>query len=827
MFNVSFKYCLLLLTVIALLFSFIVSFTESSSSSNNLTWTDIPRTFFDNSDTNAVVGFNFTSREEVTVTSTEQTILPIEPGATSAEYNEKVLQIDPKLGPKESVFSPDDRSLISFPSTINSPWSSICKLYVTFPDAAEFEGSGSIIGPGQDGHGYHVLTAGHCVYDDDHGGWATYIQVIPGYDGAQTEVYKQKPYYHAYVTGARTYTAWTQYADHKHDFAVCTLDRNIGDFTGWMDIATYPSSNSIYTGVLNTAGYPGDIDEGLRMYFDSDNGRVADEFNHWYYMDTAAGQSGSPIWYLNASTGESEILSVHAYGDDGSGSNHGTRINQEKYDDINTWLSTDTPPVDKPDLCDDGEGWSGFSPTTVTPGETAFTVYCDVRNFGTSSANNFSVAYYASTDEVITNSDYLIGTFLEDSLPPLTYGDSSWNGVFPESIPPGNYCVGWIIDYENSVSEFDESNNVAYKTSYQLEVSIPDVNAPVTVDNYDGSWHTTSFTITLTATDDLSGVAETYYSINDGSWKTVSSDGQPFITTEGAYNKLEYYSVDNANNTEVTNILTGIKMDKTPPTGSILINGGDATTSSTSVTLDLTYSDAASGVDQVRYSNDGTWDTELWESPVATKVWPLTGGDGTKTVYYQVKNAAELVSSTYSDTIVLDTSAPAGSIVIDGDAADTTSTLVTLTLSASDAESGVVEMRFSNDGSSWSGWVGYGTSSSWTLSSGDGLKTVYVQFRNGAGLTSQYSDTITLDATPPPTPTPAPTSAPTATPKPTAAPTPAPTPSTSPSPAPTAPPYNPTPEPRPAEEPPWLLIGVGAAIAAAAVGLAVFLLTKK
>ena len=61
-------------------------------------------------------------------------------------------------------------------------------------------------------------------------------------------------------------------------------------------------------------------------------------------------------------------------------------------------------------------------------------------------------------------------------------------------------------------------------------------------------------------------------------------------------------------------------------------------------------------------------------------------------------------------------------------------------------------MRFSNDGSTWSGWESYTTSKSWVLSAGDGVKTVYVQFKDGLGNGSgDFTDTITLDTAPPPT----------------------------------------------------------------------------
>jgi hypothetical protein len=94
-----------------------------------------------------------------------------------------------------------------------------------------------------------------------------------------------------------------------------------------------------------------------------------------------------------------------------------------------------------------------------------------------------------------------------------------------------------------------------------------DTTAPTSYHDYDGLWHNTDFTITLTASDDFSGVNETYYSINDGPTKSVSTDGHLLITTEGANNKLEYWSVDNAGNEELPhNILSGSKLDKTPPT---------------------------------------------------------------------------------------------------------------------------------------------------------------------------------------------------------------------------------------------------------------------
>ena len=82
------------------------------------------------------------------------------------------------------------------------------------------------------------------------------------------------------------------------------------------------------------------------------------------------------------------------------------------------------------------------------------------------------------------------------------------------------------------------------------------------------------------------------------------------------------------------------------------------------------------------------------------------------------------------------------SIVINSDAASTTSTAVTLTLGAT----GATQMVVCND-SNFIGcdWEAYDTSKSWTLTTGLGTKTVYALFKSSGGdLSSVISDTIDL-----------------------------------------------------------------------------------
>jgi hypothetical protein len=115
----------------------------------------------------------------------------------------------------------------------------------------------------------------------------------------------------------------------------------------------------------------------------------------------------------------------------------------------------------------------------------------------------------------------------------------------------------------------------------------------------------------------------------------------------------------------------------------------------------------------------------------------LTNGDG---------HAATLTNALRVDS----TGPAAGGLTINGGALNSSSTNATLTVSASDATDNAsdLSMSFSNDGTAWSAWQSYSTIASWTLTSGDGAKTVYGKFKDPAGnVSSVVSDTINLDTT--------------------------------------------------------------------------------
>ena len=97
-----------------------------------------------------------------------------------------------------------------------------------------------------------------------------------------------------------------------------------------------------------------------------------------------------------------------------------------------------------------------------------------------------------------------------------------------------------------------------------------------------------------------------------------------------------------------------IRVDATPPTGTIVINNNRSATTTPDVTLSLTWDDAGgSGVTRMRFSNDGaTWSP--WEPLSATRAHTLPPVPGHHTVRVTYRDGAGNVSDRFSDYIRLD-----------------------------------------------------------------------------------------------------------------------------------------------------------------------------
>ncbi len=182
-----------------------------------------------------------------------------------------------------------------------------------------------------------------------------------------------------------------------------------------------------------------------------------------------------------------------------------------------------------------------------------------------------------------------------------------------------------------------------------------------------------------------------------------------------------------------------------PITGSIAINGDHLATNNALVTLSLTWAGGdGSGVTRMRFSDNGATWTD-WTPVSATASHTLLAGDGSKTVRVQYLDSMRNKSVVFSDSILLDTTPPTGTIVINDGAGTTTTPSVTLKLTWADAGAGVTRMRFSDNGSTWTAWMPLEAVHAYTLPAGLGNHTVRVQYLDAvSNYSAVYNDYILL-----------------------------------------------------------------------------------
>ena len=296
-------------------------------------------------------------------------------------------------------------------------------------------------------------------------------------------------------------------------------------------------------------------------------------------------------------------------------------------------------------------------------------------------------------------------------------------------------------------------DNIGNTSSYEDSIFLTAGCDTIRIDN-GAQYVWDRFDVPLTLNDCESGATDMRIKNEDGAWGDWESYSVTkttnLVTDDGL--KTVWVEFDTLGATSDT-----ITLESTSPDGTISINSGAGFTKYSTVTLSLTSSDNLSGVKEMHFSNDSPASYGTWEPDETTKEWTLSAAEGRKYVYAQFRDYAgnQSTLSDNKDYIYLDQSGPTGSVSINSDSNHTNSTSVTLTLSASDPNidgypgSGVNQMRFKNDGGSWSSWQSYGTTKSWTMVSGSGYKTVWVQFSDNLGNISAYSDTINLDTSNP------------------------------------------------------------------------------
>lgn len=219
----------------------------------------------------------------------------------------------------EVVIGVDDR--IQITATTSIPWRWICALRIKAKDGSNWIGTGWLVGPRT------VITAGHCVYIHDRGGWVSSIEVIPGCNGAT------RPYGSGTATAFRSVTGWTSSRNRNYDYGAMILPSHkaYGNQLGYFGYASL-SESSLLNLTLNLSGYPGDKPSGTQWFHARKTASVTAR-TIVYNIDTAGGQSGSPVWrYLN---GQRHAVGIHTNGSPSG--NSATRIVTEVFNNIKKW----------------------------------------------------------------------------------------------------------------------------------------------------------------------------------------------------------------------------------------------------------------------------------------------------------------------------------------------------------------------------------------------------------------------------------------------------------------------------------------------------------
>ena len=187
------------------------------------------------------------------------------------------------------------------------------------------------------------------------------------------------------------------------------------------------------------------------------------------------------------------------------------------------------------------------------------------------------------------------------------------------------------------VVTFTATDRAGNSGSGEITVKI-DTTAPVTRDNAPPDWQSAAVTVTLTPTDDLSGVDKTWFKLDGGAWTVGTSVDVP-ADVKGEHTIL-YYSTDKATPASVEAVKSA-KVYIGSSTPAISVSGYPTTGAGWTtqpVTLLFDVDPGASGFGGIEYKLDGgEWITV--EQPVPPYMVEISA-EGRHTVSYRLIGAA-------------------------------------------------------------------------------------------------------------------------------------------------------------------------------------------
>ncbi len=289
--------------------------------------------------------------------------------------------------------------------------------------------------------------------------------------------------------------------------------------------------------------------------------------------------------------------------------------------------------------------WAGTNSTTVdtTTASRIVNIVLEYDPIPPVTTKHVGEPKYGEDDEYVTSNTEITFT-ATDTLTGVnkTYYRIWYNGNWDPSPGTGegidnNFYI-YIGDFNLSGEckhyiEFYSTDNAGNNEAVQNQTHRVDETPPTTTHSLNPSspsglngWYnsSTGLNITLSSTDDKSGVQTIYYKYADGGYQTYTEP----ITPPNGDHTLYYYSIDNLENIETPAKTASFKVDTTPPTVNI-VSGPSGTISYFDVTFEWSGSDNIGGV-EYQYKLDGTWSG--WTSDTSHEFTGLTEDDYTFSV---------------------------------------------------------------------------------------------------------------------------------------------------------------------------------------------------
>ncbi|WP_210479605.1 OmpL47-type beta-barrel domain-containing protein [Naasia sp. SYSU D00948] len=251
--------------------------------------------------------------------------------------------------------------------------------------------------------------------------------------------------------------------------------------------------------------------------------------------------------------------------------------------------------------------------------------------------------------------------------------------------PSDTLVSGEGANLSSTATCVDVAGNAATTTVSGIKI---DRAAPTTTGSVSGvgdsGWATTGASVTLTASDNLSGVAATHYTVNDGAQQTYTG---PIAFVEDGEYTVEFWSVDNAGLVEKAGAPVDVRVDRTAPVTTVIdpISPASGWFVTSGIPVAFAVVETGSGVAATYYRIDGGAQQTYGERFEAEL------GTGTHTIEYWTVDNAGNAEAKRSFTVKVDVAPPTirGSQSPAANGAGWNNTPVDVIFTCEDADSGI------------------------------------------------------------------------------------------------------------------------------------------